>query len=71
MAQSIGSWESTPHLNESPPAHFSVYQGDEPLLPGLDCGPERLIWVPYVTLHQTVAERLSGRNSSGQRSDHA
>jgi hypothetical protein len=39
-----------PHLNESLPADFSVYEGDEPLLLGSECAPEWLIWAPYVTL---------------------
>jgi hypothetical protein len=34
VPQSIGPPESTPYLNELLQAGFSVYQGDEPLLPG-------------------------------------
>ena len=31
MPQSTGAWDSTPHLNESLPADFNVYEDDEPL----------------------------------------
>jgi hypothetical protein len=31
VPQPTGSWDSTPHLNESPPADFNVYEDDEPL----------------------------------------
>jgi hypothetical protein len=32
VPQSIGPWESTPHPDESFPADFNVYDGDEPLV---------------------------------------
>ena len=32
VPQSIGSWENTPHPDESLPADFNVYEGDEPFV---------------------------------------
>jgi hypothetical protein len=41
VPRTIGSWESTPHLNEPLPADFSGYEGDQPLLLGLECHRNR------------------------------